>query len=105
MALADIGIELYSLESAVMRTAKALESETKEQQTQKKLMAQAMTGDTLLKVEMIARKILQAASGENQLAPNTAVVTSELSRLQNSGLDKVKRQIAKKLLEANQYIS
>lgn len=105
MALADIGIALYSLESAVMRTAKALESETKEQHTQKPLMAQAMTGDTLLEVEMIARKILQAASEENQLAHNTAVVTSELSRLQKTGLDKVKRQIAKNLLEASQYIS
>lgn len=105
MALADIGIALYSLESAVMRTAKALESETKEQHTQKPLMAQAMTGDTLLEVEMITRKILQAASEENQLAHNTAVVTSELSRLQKTGLDKVKRQIAKNLLEASQYIS
>ncbi|ANU24456.1 acyl-CoA dehydrogenase [Planococcus donghaensis] len=104
MGLADIGIALYSLESAVIRTAKALEPETKEQHIQKTLMAQAMTGDILLEVEMIARKILQAASAENQLAHNTAVVSSELSRLQKSGLGKVKRQIAKNLLESNQYI-
>ncbi|MGB6408071.1 MAG: acyl-CoA dehydrogenase family protein [Planococcus donghaensis] len=105
MALADIGIALYSLESAVMRTAKAVGSETQEQHTQKILMAQAMTGDALLEVEMSARKILQAASSENQLTRHTAVITNELSRLQKSGLDQVKRQIAKNVLEENQYIS
>ncbi|EGA89303.1 acyl-CoA dehydrogenase [Planococcus donghaensis MPA1U2] len=105
MALANIGIALYSLESAVMRTAKAVGSETQEQHTQKILMAQAMTGDVLLEVEMSARKILQAASSENQLTRHTAVITNELSRLQKSGLDQVKRQIAKNVLEANQYIS
>ncbi len=105
MELANIGIALYALESAVMRTAKESEVNNKEQTTQKVLMAQAMAGDTLLEVEMAARKMLQAASRENQLTRNTAVVTKELSRLQRSGLGKVKRQIAQNLLEVKKYTS
>lgn len=101
MALADIAIALYALESAVMRTAKAIETGEHEQ---KVLMVQALTGDTLLEVEMTARKMMQAASAENQLGRNTAAVTNELSRLQRGSIDKVKRQIAKNLLNAEQYI-
>lgn len=101
MALADIAIALYALESAVMRTAKAIETGEHEQ---KVLMVQALTGDTLLEVEMTARKMMQAASAENQLGRNTATVTNELSRLQRGSIDKVKRQIAKNLLNAEQYI-
>ncbi|MGH2318979.1 acyl-CoA dehydrogenase family protein [Planococcus sp. SE5232] len=101
MALADIAIALYALESAVMRTSKAIETG---EHAQKVLMAQALTGDTLLEVEMAARKTMQAASAENQLGRNTAAVTEELSRLQRGSMDKVKRQIAKNLLNAEQYI-
>lgn len=101
MALADIAIALYALESAVMRAAKAIGTG---EHAQKVLMAQALTSDTLLEVEMAARKMMQAASAEDQLARNTAAVTNELSRLQRGSMDKVKRQIAKNLLNAEQYI-
>lgn len=101
MALADIAIALYALESAVMRTAKAME---KEPSALKVLMVQALTGDVLLEVEMAARKLMQAASAEEQLAHNTAVVTNELVRLQRGGLGKVKRQIAEELIDAGHYI-
>lgn len=104
MALADIAIALYALESAVMRTAKAVETVKEEQCVQKVLMAQALTNDTLLEVEMAARKMMQAASAGTQLASNTAAVTNELSRLQCGGIDKAKRQIAKNLLNAEHYI-
>lgn len=101
MALADIAIALYALESAVMRTAKAIK---KGPSAYKVLMVQALTGDALLEVEMAARKLMQAASPEGQLSRNTAAVTNELVRLQRSGLGKVKRQIAEKLVSAEHYI-
>ncbi|WP_142827422.1 acyl-CoA dehydrogenase family protein [Planococcus soli] len=104
MALADIAIALYALESAVMRTAKAIERDKEEQSAQKLLMVQALTGDALLEVEMAARKLMQAASPEDQLDLNTAAVTKELVRLQRGGLIKVKRQIAEKLIDAEHYI-
>ena len=104
MALADIAIALYALESAVMRTSKAIETESEERHALKMLMAQALASDTLLEVEMAARKVMQAASDENKLARNTAAVINELSRLQRSGIDQVKRQIAKHLLSTEHYI-
>ncbi|MBT2570651.1 acyl-CoA dehydrogenase family protein [Planococcus sp. ISL-110] len=104
MALADIAIALYALESAVMRTAKAIQTDKEKQSAQKVLMVQALTGDTLVAVEMASRKLMQAASQEAQLARNTAAVTNELTRLQRGGLDKVKRQIAAKLVDTEHYI-
>lgn len=103
--LANIGITLYALESAVMRTTKALKAIPDKQHTSKVLMVQAMTGDSLLEVEMAARKVLQATCSETQLLEHTTVVAKELSRLQRVGLQKVKRQIAQYALEAKQYIS
>ena len=104
MALADIAIALYALESAVMRTEKAMATESEQQHALKMLMIQALASDTLMEVEMAARKMIQAVSDENQLARNTAAVINELNRLQHGGMDKVKRQIAKDLLEAEHYI-
>lgn len=104
MALADIAIALYALESAVVRTEKAMATESEQQHALKMLMIQALASDTLMEVEMAARKMMQAVSDENQLAQNTAAVINELNRLQHGGMDKVKRQIAKDLLEAEHYI-
>lgn len=104
MALADIAITLYALESAVIRTAKAIATDKEPLSSQKVLMVQALSGDALLEVEMVARKLMQAASPEDQLVRNTTAVTNELSRLQRGGLDKVKRQIAQNVLSAEQYI-
>ena len=104
MALADIAIALYALESAVMRTAKAIETENEEQHALKILMVRALASDTLLEVEMAARKIMQAAYAGDGLIQNTAAVINELSRLQRGGTDKLKRQIAENLLDAEHYI-
>lgn len=79
-------------------------TESEQQHALKMLMIQALASDTLMEVEMAARKMIQAVSDENQLARNTAAVINELNRLQHGGMDKVKRQIAKDLLEAEHYI-
>nr|WP_083386993.1 acyl-CoA dehydrogenase family protein [Planococcus faecalis] len=82
MMLADIAIALYALESAVIRTAKAIATDKEQLSAQKLPLVQALSGDALLEVEMNARKLLQYASPEDQLVRNTTAVTNELSRLQ-----------------------
>ncbi|ALS79888.1 acyl-CoA dehydrogenase family protein [Planococcus kocurii] len=104
MMLADIAIALYALESAVIRTAKAIATDKEQLSAQKLPLVQALSGDALLEVEMNARKLLQYASPEDQLVRNTTAVTNELSRLQRGGLNKIKRQIAQNVLSADRYI-
>ncbi|AQU78125.1 MULTISPECIES: acyl-CoA dehydrogenase family protein [Planococcus] len=104
MMLADIAIALYALESAVIRTAKAIATDKEQLSAQKLPLVQALSGDALLEVEMNARKLLQYASPEDQLVRNTTAVTNELSRLQRGGLNKIKRQIAQNVLSTDRYI-
>lgn len=105
MKLADIGIALFAVESAVLRTAKAIQSQGKEAASFKIDLAKGLVDDALLEVEMSARKLLQGAASEKGLHDNVRAVAGELSRLQRAGGKASKRAIAEKILAAEQYIS
>ncbi|WKA51385.1 acyl-CoA dehydrogenase family protein [Planococcus liqunii] len=105
MKLADIGIALFAVESAVLRTAKAIQSQGKEAASFKIDLAKVLVDDALLEVEMSARKLLQGAASEKGLHDNVRAVAGELSRLQRAGGKASKRAIAEKILAAEQYIS
>lgn len=105
MKLADIGIALFAVESAVLRTAKAIQSQGKEAASFKIDLAKVLVDDALLDVEMSARKLLQGAASEKGLHDNVRAVAGELSRLQRAGGKASKRAIAEKVLAAEQYIS
>lgn len=105
MKLADIGISLFAAESAVLRTAKAIEAQGEEGAAFKIELVKSLVDDVLLEVEMNARKLLQGTASEKGLHDNVRTVASELSRLQRSGGKAAKRKIAQKILEAEQYIS
>lgn len=105
MKLADIGIVLFAVESAVLRTAKAIQSQGKEAASFKIDLAKVLVDDALLDVEMSARKLLQGAASEKGLHDNVRAVAGELSRLQRAGGKASKRAIAEKVLAAEQYIS
>lgn len=105
MKLADIGIALFAVESAVLRTAKAIQSQGKEAASFKIDLAKVLVDDALLDVEMSARKLLQGAASEKGLHDNVRAVAGEMSRLQRAGGKASKRAIAEKVLAAEQYIS
>lgn len=105
MKLADIGIALFAVESAVLRTSKAIQSQGKEAASFKIDLAKVLVDDALLEVEMAARKLLQGAASEKGLHDNVRAVAGELSRLQRAGGKASKRAIAEKILAAEQYIS
>lgn len=105
MKLADIGIQLYAAESAVLRTQKALAKNGDEKETLKIELTKALLDEALLKVEMSARKMMQGISSGRALKDSMALVSNELSRLHAEQSNATKRHIAAAVLEAEQYIS
>lgn len=105
MKLADIGLHLYAAESAVLRTAKSIARDGEEKHALKVDLTKALIDDSLLEVEMAARKMMQATVSEKTVHDYVLMVTGELSRLQRSCGIQTKRSIAGKMLEAEQYIS
>lgn len=105
MKLADIGIALFAVESAVLRTAKAVEAQGKDAAAFKVELAKVLVDEALLEVEMAARKLLQGTASEKGLHDNVRAVARELSRLQRAGGKASKRAIAEKVLAEEQYIS
>lgn len=105
MKLADIGIQLYAAESAVLRTQKAIDANGEEKEQLKVEMTKALLDEALLNVEMSARKLMQGISSGRALKDSMALVSNELSRLHAEQSNATKRHIAAAVLEAEQYIS
>lgn len=105
MKLADIGIQLYAAESAVLRTQKAIDANGEEKEQLKVEMTKALLDEALLNVEMSARKMMQGISSGRALKDSMALVSNELSRLHAEQSNATKRHIAAAVLEAEQYIS
>ncbi|MGK7378878.1 acyl-CoA dehydrogenase family protein [Planococcus sp. 1R117A] len=105
MKLADIGITLFAVESAVLRTVKSVKAQGEESAAFKIQLVKSLVDDALLEVEMNARKLLQGTVSEKGLHDNVRVLSGELSRLQRAGGKAAKRAIAEKILAAEQYIS
>ncbi|HSP22590.1 MAG TPA: acyl-CoA dehydrogenase family protein [Planococcus sp. (in: firmicutes)] len=105
MKLADIAIALFAVESAVMRTAKAIEAKGEQQAALKIELANALVDEALLETEFNARKLLQGTASERELHDYVPAITKELNRLQRSGAKAAKRSIAQKILAAEQYTS
>ncbi|AQQ51974.1 acyl-CoA dehydrogenase family protein [Planococcus lenghuensis] len=105
MQLANLGIALYALESAVLRTQKELDAKGEEKVQLKLQLAEALADETLLAAELAARKMIQSAAKNPQLATAVTAVTAELSRLQRGGTARTKRAIAQAQFEAGQFVS
>lgn len=103
MKLADISISLYAVESAVLRTEKAVGLEGEVKESLKVELAKALVDDALLEVELSARKLIQGIASGKKMHEAVLAVIAELNRLQREGGVQTKRQIAKQLLEAEQY--
>ncbi|MDN3448963.1 acyl-CoA dehydrogenase family protein [Planococcus sp. APC 3906] len=105
MNLADIAIGLFAVESAVLRTAKAIDVNGEQQAALKIELANALVDEALLETEFNARKLLQGTASERELHDSVPAITKELSRLQRSGAKAAKRSIAQKILAAEQFTS
>ena len=105
LKLADIAIALYAAESAVLRTEKSIAKKGEEKSALKVQLTEALIDDTLLEVEMIARKLIAGVATGEKRKTALADVTNRLSELAREGTIQTKRAIAKAINESRQYIS
>lgn len=103
LKLADLAIALYAAESAVLRTEKSIATHGEEQSALKVKLTEALIDDTLLAVEMTARKLLSGILTGEKRRNVLADVTSRLGELAREATIQTKRDIAKAIKESEKY--
>lgn len=101
--IADIANDLFGMESALLRTEKAINKNGAEKENQKLLYTQIFCQEAFGRIEAAAKETLLAAvDGDNQ-----RMMISALRKLTRNNLYNViakKREAAEKLIEAEKYI-
>ncbi len=97
MKLADIAMNLYAAESVVLRSKK-IQSDFKVK------LAQAFMDDVVLDIEVTARKLITGVVDGPKLQQTLSLIIKSLSPFQVAGVVERKREIANRLIDAEQYI-
>ncbi|PID21467.1 acyl-CoA dehydrogenase [Sporosarcina sp. P3] len=105
MKLADLAIDLYAMESAVLRTIKAIESSHIKSVSLKINITEVLVTDTLLQVEMNARKLLSSIVSGDSKKYILNNIFNRCSELMVENTVETKREIADAVNQAENYIS
>jgi alkylation response protein AidB-like acyl-CoA dehydrogenase len=101
-ALADIIIETYTAESAVLRARKMTTARGESGAATAIAMAQVYVSDAMDKIETAARKVIAAVAEGDMLRTQTAILR-RLSKREPVNTIALRQQIAQKVLEAGKY--
>lgn len=101
--IANIANNLFAMESAVLRTEKAIGRDGEEKAAQKLLYTQIFTQEAFIEIEQAAKETLIAAvDGDNQRMMISAL--RKLTRYTPYNVIKKKREASVKLIEAEKYV-
>lgn len=100
--LADIIIETFAMESALLRTKKAIEKNGEEKEQAKIDLTRAFIYESFQKVDAFARHTL-AALDEGDVLRTQLSVLKKLTRIQPINEVELKRTIAARILDAEKY--
>lgn len=100
--IANIANELYAMESAVIRTAKAIEREGIEKSKQKILYTEIFCQEAFAEIEKEAKETI-LASAEGDAARMTLSALRKLTRCNPYNIIIKKREAAAKLIETEKY--
>ncbi|MEK4025890.1 acyl-CoA dehydrogenase family protein [Mammaliicoccus sciuri] len=101
--IADIANDLFGMESALLRTEKAINKNGEEKENQKLLYTQIFCQEAFARIEAAAKETLLAAvEGDNQRMMLSAL--RKLTRNNPYNLIAKKREAAERLIEAEKYI-
>lgn len=100
--LADLMLEIYAMESAILRAKKALEQNTDKAQL-KVTMAQVYVNEAFARIESIGRETL-AAMEEGDMFRTQLAIFKKLVRFNPINTVARKREIAAKVIEAEKYV-
>lgn len=100
--IADMVIELYGMESAILRTEKAIEKNGLEKEAQKLDMTCVYVQEALQRMETWSRESLSAMEEGDTLRTMLSIVR-KLTRHNPINTVSIKRDIANRLIEAEKY--
>ena len=101
MGAADIIMDAYQMESAVLRARKSAEKGNADLQT---AMARVFCADAVYRVETLAKITFAATSAEDELQTNFAALKRLTKNDAPVNTGAARRQIADSLIQTNRYI-
>lgn len=101
--LADMVIEIYAMDSAILRTLKAIAKNGEEKEKQKLDYTRVYVQEAFQRMELWARECLAYLEEGDTLRTMLAMV-KKLTRHQPLNTVAIKRQIADRILEAERYV-
>lgn len=104
MKLSEMAIQLYATESAVLRSLKAITTNGAENEKMKENLAVSIVSESMLEVEMAARKLASGILSGSQLKEVTTMISTELGAYCAENVVQRNREIAALLNEKQRYI-
>jgi len=101
-AIADITIETYAMESAVLRAQKIAEIKGESAAALPIAMARVYLSQAMEKVEAAARKIIAAVADGDMLRTQLAILR-RLAKYEPYNIIELRREIAQKVIERGKY--
>lgn len=102
-AMADIIIEVFAMDSALLRTLKLIQSQGEAASAVAIAMTQLYISQAMANVEIAARKVLAAAAEGDNLRIQTAILR-RLTKHEPTNVIALRQQIAVRVLEAGKYV-
>ena len=103
-ALADIVIETFAAESAVLRAQKMIERQGESAASLAATMARVYLQHALEKIETSARKVITAVADGDMLMTQLAILR-RLSKFEPFNTIHLRQQIAQRVIEAGKYVT
>ena len=103
-ALADIIIETYAMESALLRTEKILQNHGESDAALPIAMTRVYLADAFAKVEAAGKKVIAAVAEGDMLRTQLAILR-RLTKYEPVNTIALRQQIAKRSLEAGKYVT
>ncbi|HJV44471.1 MAG TPA: acyl-CoA dehydrogenase family protein [Bacillota bacterium] len=103
-ALANLIIEIFAMESGLLRTQKALKRVGPDQAQQKVLMTQVYIQEAFSRMETIAKNTLTAVEQDEMLQLQLSIL-KKLTRFPMRNTIPLKREIAGRIIETEKYLA
>jgi butyryl-CoA dehydrogenase len=101
-AIADIIIETFAMESAVLRTVKLAEAKGEKEAALATAMAQIYIAGAIARVESSAKKVM-AAVAEGDMLRTQLMILRRLVKQEPVNVIALQQQVAQRVLDANKY--
>jgi len=102
-AIADMVIEIYAMDSVVLRTQKLIEREGESRCAHAIAMAQVSLATSMNRIEAAARKVVAAVS-EGDMLRTQLVILRRLFKYEPFNVIALNQHIADRIVEAGKYV-